>query len=63
MLIYARFEFDSAIYCNFCSFGGFIYLLIVIWGSWRFFVLLLFIFGFIELFTFFGKTCFVEKVF
>ena len=33
MLNSAHFEFDSVIHCNFCSFLGFIYLLMLICGS------------------------------
>ena len=45
MLIFARFEFDSAIYCNFSFVLSFIYLLIVIRGSFTFGRLFAFIFA------------------
>ena len=66
MLIYARFEFDLVIYCNFCSFWvSFIYwwwfvvLLLLVDYS----ILFLLIVCFMKFFTFLSKTYFVEKVF
>ena len=66
ILIFARFEFDSAIYCNFCSFWvSFIYSywFVVVLRLEDYLNLLLLILGLMELFNFLWKTCTVEKVF
>jgi hypothetical protein len=59
MLISARFEFDSVIYCNFCFFGGF-YLSMLICGSFPLGRLFYFIFA---LLLFFEKLILWKKVF